>query len=78
MAKTIFRYTLTAAEQKLWQRDDMRGWVRAFQGCVEDDARDNGLKKYVIYDISGEVLVSDLVSPLPQTRPADRWRHPSI
>ncbi len=78
MAKTTFRYTLTVAEQKLWKREDMRGWARAFQGCVEDDARNNGLKKYVIYDISGDVLVSERVAPLPQARPAERWRNPSV
>jgi len=78
MSKTIFRYTLTKQEQTLWEREDMRGWARAFQGCVEDDARTSGLKKYVIYDIAGDVLVSEKVTPLPQARPAERWRHPSV
>lgn len=77
MARTIWRYTLTKDEQQLWQREDMKGWCKAFQGWVEDEARENGLKKYMIYDLNGEVLVKDKVTPLPQARPADRWRGPA-
>jgi len=77
MARTVWRYTLTKTEQDLWMRDDMKGWCRALQGCVEDEARENGLKKYIIYDLKGDVVAKDVVAPLPQVRPADRWRGPS-
>jgi hypothetical protein len=77
MSKTIWYYKLSAQEYRLWTREDMQGWCRAFQGWVEDEARENGLVKYVIYDINGDVLVKDKVSPLPQMRPADRWRGPA-
>lgn len=77
MSKTIWYYKLSAHEYRLWNREDMQGWCRAFQGWVEDEARENGLVKYVIYDINGEVLVKDKVTPLPQVRPADRWRGPA-
>lgn len=65
MARTIWRYTLKPQEQQLWERDDMRGWCRAFEGCVEDEARELGLKTYIIYDRAGEVVAKDRVSELP-------------
>jgi len=77
MGKTIWHYTLSQHEQRLWTREDMQGWCKAFQGWVEDEARENGLAKYVIYDIHGEVVAKNKVSPLPQARPADRWRGPA-
>ena len=42
MGRTIWRYTLNVKEEKLWDRDDMQGWVRAFEGWVEDEAREQG------------------------------------
>ncbi len=68
MARTIWRYTLDSGEQELWEREDMRGWCRAFQGWVEDEAREQGRKKYIIYDIDGEVLARDVVNDLPESR----------
>ncbi len=68
MARTIWRYTLDSGEQKLWEREDMRGWCRAFQGWVEDEAREQGLKKYIIYDGDGGVLARDIVNDLPEAR----------
>lgn len=64
MGKTIWRYTLNPNEQKLWIRDDMKGWCKAFVGWVEDEAREQGLKKYVIYDRTGEVIAKNAVSQL--------------
>ena len=68
MARTIWRYTLDSKEQTLWEREDMRGWCRAFQGWVEDEAREQGLKKYIIYDKNGDVLARDIVNELPEPR----------
>ncbi len=68
MARTIWRYTLEPQEQKLWDREDMRGWCRAFQGWVEDEAREQGLKKYIIYDGNGDILARDIVNELPESR----------
>lgn len=70
MAKKICRYTLKIKEQKLWESDDMKGWRKAFEACVEDDARDMGSKKYVIYDRWGTVIVNKDVSPLPEPKVA--------
>ncbi len=68
MARTIWRYTLDPKEQTLWEREDMRGWCRAFQGWVEDEAREQGLKKYIIYDLNGDVVAKDIVNDLPEPR----------
>ena len=68
MARTIWRYTLDSKEQTLWEREDMRGWCRAFQGWVEDEAREQGLKKYIIYDLNGDVIAKDIVNDLPEPR----------
>lgn len=64
MAKTIWRYTLSNKEQTLWIREDMKGWCKAFEGCVEDEAREQGLKKYIIYDCEGEVVAKNTVSTI--------------
>lgn len=71
MARKIWRYTLKTVEQKLWDREDMKGWCKALEGCVEDDAREQGLMKYVIYDRKGDVLAKADVSPLPEPKPSD-------
>ena len=65
MARKICRYTLKVQEQKLWLKEDMDGWKRAMEACVEDDARDQGSKKYIIYDRKGEILARNEVRPLP-------------
>jgi len=74
MARTVWRYTLKAKEQQLWDREDMRGWCRAFEGCVEDEAREMGLKTYIIYDRQGEVVAKDRVSELPPANPVEARR----
>jgi len=71
MGKTIWRYTLTAQEQKLWDTEGMEGWREAMEACVEDDARDEGFKKYVVYDRGGSVLAKNEVRKLPEPEPVD-------
>lgn len=66
MGRTIWRYTLNVKEEKFWERDDMQGWCRAFEGWVEDEAREQGLKKYIIYGRGGDVLAKNVVTELPQ------------
>ena len=68
MARKIWRYTMKASEQKLWSTDGMDGWCRAFEACVEDDARDQGSRKYIIYDRGGDVVAKSEVAPLPEPR----------
>lgn len=65
MGRTIWRYTLNVKEEKFWERDDMQGWCRAFEGWVEDEARELGLKKYIIYGRDGDVLAKNVVTELP-------------
>lgn len=64
--KKIWRYTVKTNEQKLWDAEDMKGWRKAFEACVEDDAREEGSKKYVIMGKTGEVLAKNVVRPLPK------------
>lgn len=66
MARTIWRYKMKPAEQKMWDAEGMEGWRKAFEGCVEDDARDQGMKKYMILDRKGQVVAKNAVKPLPQ------------
>ncbi len=68
MARIIWRYTMSTSEQRLWRSDGTAGWCRAFEACVEDDAREQGSKKYVIYDRRGDVVAKSEVSPLPEPR----------
>ncbi len=74
MARTIWRYTLSRKEQQLWIREDMKGWCKAFEGWVEDEARELGRKKYIIYDLNGTVIAKNIVTELPQSRSSDAWR----
>jgi hypothetical protein len=69
MARIIWRYTMTPQEQKLWETEEMKGWREAMEGCVEDDAREKGCKKYVIYDRSEAVVVKGEVMALPEPDP---------
>lgn len=69
MSKIVCRYTMRIKEQTLWQQEDMEGWRRAFEACVEDDAREQGNKKYVIYDREGEIVAKNDVKPLPVQEP---------
>ena len=64
MAKKIWRYTLTVQEQKLWNQEEMQGWRDSMVGCVEDDARENGCKKYMAYDRDGSLLEKGEVKAL--------------
>lgn len=66
MARTIWRYKLKVTEQKLWNNEEMAGWRKALEGCVEDDAREQGMKKYMILDRKGAVVAKNNVKPLPQ------------
>ena len=64
MATRIWRYTVAPKEQTLWNDDDMKGWRKAFEACVEDEAREQGSKKYIILDRKGEILAKNVVRPL--------------
>jgi hypothetical protein len=76
MAKKVYRYTLTKREQKLWDREDMKGWCKALEGCVEDEGRDDKSKKYVIYSNEGELLTKGDVSVLPEPKSDEPSREP--
>ena len=71
MAKKIWRHTMTNPEQKLWSAEGMKGWCKAFEACVEDDARENGSIKYVLLDSSGEIVGKGPVRTLPEKKPAE-------
>ena len=66
MARKIWRYTMTREEQKLWDMEEMKGWRTAFEACVEDDAREEGCKKYVVYDRSETIVAKGEVAALPE------------
>ena len=76
MAKKVFRHTLSRTEQKLWDREDMKGWCKALEGCVEDEGRDEKCKKYMIYNAEGEILAKGDVTALPVPKPEDSNREP--
>jgi len=65
MARTIFRHTLSVREQKLWDAENMQGWRHALERYVEDEARDQGFVKYIIYDRKEKILAKDEVKALP-------------
>lgn len=69
----VWRYTLSATEQRLWRAEGMDGWCRALEACVEDDARENGRSKYIIYDRKGGILAKDAVRKLQTKAPAESW-----
>ena len=71
MARTVWRYTMTRQEQKLWDTEEMDGWREALRSCVEDDARAEGCLKYVLYDRETTTLVKGEVSILPEPEPAN-------
>ena len=66
MARKIWRYTMTRQEQNLWETDGMEGWREAFEACVEDDAREEGCRKYVLYDRGTDVVAKGEVTVLPE------------
>jgi len=71
MARKIWRYSMTVQEQRLWNAEDMQGWREAFAACVEDEAREQGCKKFIIYDRSDTVVVKEEVSLLPEPEPVN-------
>ncbi len=75
MAKKVYRHTLTKKEQALWDREDMKGWRKALEGCIEDEGRDEGAKKYMLYDVEGAIIGKGEVSVLPDPR-SDEGREP--
>ena len=77
MAKKVWRHTLSAAEQKLWDRVDMKGWCKAFEGCVEDEAREEKCKKYMVYNQEGEIIAKGDVSALPEPKSDEQAREPA-
>ncbi len=70
MARKVWRYTMTREEQQLWDNEQMAGWREALRACVEDDARAEGCKKYVLYDRSSAIMAKGEVSRLPETTPS--------
>ena len=66
MARKIYRYTLTAKQQERWDMEDMQGWRDSMIGVVEDDAREEGCKKFVLYDRAEQILAKGEVRKLPE------------
>ncbi len=66
MTRKIWRYTMTRQEQNLWDNEEMKGWREALQACVEDDAREQGCRKFVVYDRSAIIVAQGEVSSLPE------------
>ena len=66
MAVKIFRHKMTIKEQRMWNKEDMAGWRKAFEACVEHDARDEGFKKYELLDRKGEKVAAGPVRKLPE------------
>ncbi|MCK5861594.1 MAG: hypothetical protein KAH38_03850 [Candidatus Hydrogenedentes bacterium] len=71
MARVIWRYTLTKQEAKLWETEELRGWREAMQGFVEDEAREQGCKKFAIYGRDDCLIVKDEVTLLAEPVEAD-------
>lgn len=65
MATKIFRHKMSLKEQRLWNQDEMDGWRKAFEACVEHDARDEGFKKYELLDRKGNKVAAGAVRKLP-------------
>lgn len=64
MARTIWRHEMDKNEEVFWVADEMAGWRTAFEGYVEDQARENGYKKYVIHDRENNVVAKGEVRKL--------------
>ena len=64
MARKVWHYIMSPREERLWNQEEMKGWRQAFEACVEDDAREEGCKKYVIYDTAEAVLTKGEVTAL--------------
>ena len=70
MAKGIWRYTMTAQEQKLWESTELKGWRVAMEAYVEDEARERGFAKYAIINRAGAVVAENAVKALVVPQPA--------
>ena len=70
MAQKIWRYTLTRHEQALWDTEEMRGWREAMQAYVEDEAREQGCRKYIVMDRRAAIVAKGEVVKLPQPVPS--------
>ena len=66
MAKSVWRYTMTVQEQKLWDNTELKGWRTAMEAYVEDEARDRGCVKYVIISHANNVVAESAVKTLPK------------
>jgi hypothetical protein len=64
MARKIYRYTLTKKQQERWDMEGMQGWRDSMVGVAEDDAREEGAKKFVLYDRAEEILAKGDVTVL--------------
>ncbi len=70
MAKGIWRYTMTAQEQKLWDSTELKGWRVAMEAYVEDEARERGFGKYAIINRANVVVAENVVKVLVVAQPA--------
>lgn len=66
MARRVLRYTLTRHEQSLWDTEEMKGWREAMQAYVEDEARERGCRKYVVYDRRDSIVAKGIVNRLQE------------
>lgn len=71
MARKVWRHTMTVKEQRLWKAEDMEGWRTSLIQCVEDEAREEGCKKFILYDRQDTVVAKDIVSTLPEPEPIE-------
>ncbi|HOC68629.1 MAG: hypothetical protein BWX80_00515 [Candidatus Hydrogenedentes bacterium ADurb.Bin101] len=71
MARVIWHYQLNKQEQRLWEREELRGWREAMQGFVEDEAREQGFTKYAIYNLDNILILKDSVSSSGESEDSD-------
>ena len=71
MSRKIWRYTLNAKEQKLWDLPEMQGWRDSMVACVEDDAREAGCTRFFVHDATENVIAKGDVAPLPVPEPME-------
>lgn len=64
MKRKIWRYKMSRSEEKLWNKEEMLGWRKALEACVEDEARDGGYEQYMIFDSKETMLSKGQVSKL--------------
>ncbi len=69
MAQNVWRYTLTRHEQNLWDVAEMKGWRAAMQAYVEDEAREQGCRKYILYGRKEEILAKGEVRQRTESLP---------